>query len=238
MIWVPSAYRFLPLRPKEQAIAVALARSEETYELIERQKNQTMRLGLYADALEQRQKPKEPPFLDAQQADQLYEWLRDTITAFAEKGYILLPEYTDIQSGFKPLSRKETNYAVHDLVQFFLFVHACRTSLATGATNGGASQMLRDLQIELRELEEKEDISFEEFQKLQGIKKSIKKLQESGYEEIFQVDFILILDYAIGGRRLTVCTSTQTPLFPFPLPIRPIPCRLHRMMMSSQHPVS
>lgn len=107
----------------DQSIAGALARSEENYELIERQKNQAMRLGLYADALEQHQKPKEPPFLDAQQADQLYEWLCDTITAFAEKGYILLPEYTDIRSGFKPLSRKETNYAVHDLVQFFLFVH-------------------------------------------------------------------------------------------------------------------
>lgn len=177
----------------DQSIAGALARSEENYELIERQKNQAMRLGLYADALEQHQKPKEPPFLDAQQADQLYEWLRDTITAFAEKGYVLLPEYTDIQNGFKPLSRKETNYAVHDLVQFFLFAHICRTSLATGATNGGASQMLRDLQIELRELEEKEDISFEEFQKLQGIKKSIKKLQEGGYEEIFPVALLRFL---------------------------------------------
>lgn len=177
----------------DQSIAGALSRSEENYELIERQKNQAMRLGLYADALEQRQKPKEPPFLDAQQADQLYEWLRDTFTAFAKKGYVLLPEYTDIQSGFKPLSRKETNYAVHDLVQFFLFVHTCRTSLATGATNGGASQMLRDLQIEMRELEEKEDISFEEFQKLQSIKKSIKKLQEGGCEEIFPVALLRFL---------------------------------------------
>lgn len=177
----------------DQRIASALARSEENYELIERQKNQAMRLGLYADALEQYQKPKEPPFLDAQQADQLYEWLRDTVTAFAEKGYTLLPEYTDIQSGFKPLSRKETNYAVHDLVQFFLFVHSCRTSLATGSTTGGASQMIRDLQIELRELEEKEDISFEEFQKIQGIKKSIKKLQESGCEEIFPVALLRFL---------------------------------------------
>ena len=111
----------------------------------------------------------------------------------AEKGYNLLPEYTDVQSGFKPLSRKETNYAVHDMAQFFLFAHTCRTSLATGSADSGSTQMLRDLQIELRELEEKDDISFEEFQKLQNIKKSIKKLQESGNEEIFPVAFLRFL---------------------------------------------
>lgn len=181
----------------EQSIAVALAKSEDNYEQIERQKNQAMRLGIYADALEQYQKPKEAPFLDAQQADQLYEWLRDTVVAFADKGYILLPEYTDVQSGFKPLSRKETNYAVHDIAQFFLFAHNCRTSLTTGSTDTGASQMLRDLQMEQRELEEKEDISFEEFQKLQNIKKSIKKLQESGCEEIFPVALVRFLPEAL-----------------------------------------
>lgn len=177
----------------EQKIAGALAKSEDNYEQIERQKNQAMRLGIYADSLEQYQKPKEAPFLDAQQADQLYAWLRDIVAAFADKGYILLPEYTDVQSGFKPLSRKETNYAVHDIVQFFLFAHACRTSLTTGGSNDRTSQMLRDLRVELRELEEKEDISFEEFQKLQNIKKSIKKLQESGCEEIFPVALLRFL---------------------------------------------
>ena len=183
----------LEISDVEQGISNALARSEENYEQIERQKNQAMRLGFYADALEQYQKPKEAPFLDAQQADQLYGWLRDIVAAFAEKGYNLLPEYTDVQSGFKPLSRKETNYAVHDMAQFFLFAHTCRTSLATGSADSGSTQMLRDLQIELRELEEKDDISFEEFQKLQNIKKSIKKLQESGNEEIFPVAFLRFL---------------------------------------------
>ena len=41
-----------------------------------------------------------------------------------------------------------------------------------------------------KELEEKEDISFEEFQKIQSIKKNIKKIQESGCEEIFPGAFL------------------------------------------------
>lgn len=193
----------------EQGISNALSRSEENYEQIERQKNQAMRLGFYADALEQYQKPKEAPFLDAQQADQLYGWLRDTVVAFAEKGYILLPEYTDVQSGFKPLSRKETNYAVHDMAQFFLFAHACRTTLTAGSSNNSSSQMVRDLQIELRELEEKEDISFEEFQKIQSIKKSIKKIQESGCEEIFPVAFLRFIPESMQSALKTGVFTTE-----------------------------
>lgn len=199
----------LEISATEQGISNALARSEENYEQIERQKNQAMRLGFYADALEQYQKPKEAPFLDAQQADQLYDWLRDTVVAFAEKGYILLPEYTDVQRGFKPLSRKETNYAVHDMAQFFLFAHTCRTSLSVGTSNSGSSQLLRDLQIELRELEEKEDISYEEFQKIQSIKKSIKKLQESGCEEIFPVTFLRFLPDSMRSTLKTDAFTTE-----------------------------
>lgn len=183
----------LGLNDIQQRIFTAIAKSEEAYELIEMQKDQAIRLGLYADALEQYQKPQKPPFLDAQQADQLYILLRDTISAFANKGYVLLPKYTDIQSGFKPLSRKETNYAVHDMVRFFLFAHSCSSSLVPGRNNSDSSQMLRDFQIELRELEEKEDISFAEFQKIQSIKKSIRKLQESGSEDSFPVEFLRFL---------------------------------------------
>ena len=177
----------------DQSISGILASGEEHYERIERQKNQAMRLGGYAAALERYQTPKERPFLDAQQADRLYERLHDIIVAFAEKGYILLPEYTDIQSGFKPLNRKETNYAIHDWACFFVFVHTCETTLTTGSTNGAIDRALRDLQVEVRELEDDEDISYEDFQRLQSIKKRIKKIQEKGYEEIFPDEFLRFL---------------------------------------------
>ena len=71
---------------------------------------------------------------------------------------------------------------------------------------------------------------------------SKKHLAMNGHpqKQKIQVVFILKIDYAICGRRLTVCASIQTPLFLIPPPIRLIPYRLYWMMMSYSYclPVS
>lgn len=170
-----------------------LSSIEENYVKIEQQKDQMLRFAMYANALEKFSKPEGTPFLDSEQANQLYQYMQASISDFADRGYRLLPAYTDINRGFKPLSRKEINYAVQDIALFFLFIHSCQNATSMSDNGSDNTQALLSLQIEIRELEENDEISFEEFQKLQKLKKTVRDLQNGNCEDSFPICFLKFL---------------------------------------------
>lgn len=120
----------------EKDIQDAISTSENDYERIEGLHEQCMRARAFVSPLKEGEGPNEKPFFETEQAAKLYSRLYGGMKSFCEAGFALLPEFTDVERGFAPLTRKETNYAVFDMATLFVFIIQLRKNSTDTFTYG------------------------------------------------------------------------------------------------------
>ena len=129
----------------------------------------------FAGSLRNGRIPAQKAQITTEQAEALYQKLKIYIQKLYQAGYRVLPEYTTPDDGFRSMTAKEVAFAIIDLASFCLM--ATYGLQADAVSEKKDDTLIRKLKIELRELEESDDDSYETFQRLKEIKAQLKQME-------------------------------------------------------------